>query len=79
MKDTEIDRARQDATSFIVFCDGLEEGGFAEYARRGRVVARGLLAALDALQAERSARTTLQERCEVQQELLARHAYEAIR
>ncbi len=52
----------RDAGDFILFCDGLEAGGQAEYARRGRVIARHLLETLDELVAERSARVALQER-----------------
>ena len=64
---------------FVAFCDGLEEGGLPEYARRARIVARDLLEALDALEAERSVRVALQNRCEAQQELLGWRAYEAMR
>lgn len=77
MNDRAIQMARQEAGDLIVFCDGAEEGSLPLYARRGRVVARDLLAALAALEAERSARRVLQERCETQQEILGRHAYEA--
>lgn len=65
------------AERFISFCDGLEDGGFVAYARVGRVVARDLLAALDQLESERSARRSLQARCELQQTILGRHADEA--
>ena len=67
------------AWDLILFLDGLEDAGFPEYARRGRVVARDLLDAVDQLELERSARRALQERCETQQEILGRHAYEALR
>lgn len=72
---TPADRACQ----FLLFCDGAEDAGLPEYARRGRVVARDLLAAVDQLDLERSVMRTLQDRCETQQAILARHAYEAIR
>jgi hypothetical protein len=71
-------RARREAEELIVFCDGIEEGGFADYAQRGRVVARELIAALADLAAERSARVALQARCEVQQELLGKRVHDAL-
>jgi hypothetical protein len=67
----------QDAKEFILFCDGIEEAGYAVYASRGRVVARELLATLDMLAAERSARVAIQERCKAQEQILANRAYEA--
>jgi len=79
VNDAAIQRARTDARDLIVFCDGIEEGGFAVYASRGRVVARELLAALDALDAERSARIALQARCETQQASLGKRADDAVR
>jgi hypothetical protein len=54
--------ARERAREFVVFCDGAEEAGFADYARRGRSVARDCLDALDMLDAERSARRAIQGR-----------------
>ena len=71
---TAADRAR----AFQAFCDGVEDAGCGEYGRRGRVVARDLLRALAELDAERSARRALQERCEVQQELLGKAVYRAL-
>ena len=79
VKDAAIRTALADARELMLFCDGLDEGGFPEYARRGRVVARELLAALDALDGERSARVALQERCQRQEAILGRRAYEATR
>lgn len=78
MNEKAIETARRDAHDLVVFCDGFEEGGFPELARHSRLVARELLAALDALEAERSVRVALQERCETQQQILARRAYEAL-
>lgn len=70
--------AAERARDFITFCDGAEEGDLGAYARRGRVVARDCLDALDMLDAERSARVALQARCERQQELLGKRALDAI-
>ena len=42
------------AEDFIEFCDGLEAAGQAEYARRGRVVARELIEAIGHLEAARA-------------------------
>ena len=60
-----------------MFCDGLEDAGLGHIARRGRVVARDLLAALDQLDGERSARAALKARCDRQEEVLGRRAFEA--
>jgi hypothetical protein len=65
-----VSDARQRAEAFVQFCDGMEEAGLGEYARRGRVVADDLLQALQALDAERSARRAIQERAERLEELL---------
>lgn len=53
--------ARELARDFVSFCDGCEEGGLVDYARRGRVVADELRRALDALDAERSHRVSVQD------------------
>jgi hypothetical protein len=68
---------RSRAERFIAFCDGLEEAGQADYARRGRLIADDLLRALTMLDSERSARQALQRRCEGQQAILARHIWQA--
>ena len=73
-----VDDAGRTAREFVVFCDGCEEGGNVEFARRGRVVARLLLDAVDASDAERSARIALQTRCECQQELLGKRVYDEL-
>jgi hypothetical protein len=65
------------AEDFIEFCNGLEEAGLPEFARRGRVVARLLIEAVDELDAERSARRAIQERAEGCEEILRRRAGEA--
>jgi hypothetical protein len=65
-----VSDARERARDFVSFCDGLEQAGLDEYARRGRVVADDLLQALQALDAERSARRAIQERAERLEELL---------
>jgi hypothetical protein len=62
--------ARTRAQAFVSFCDGAEESGFRDYARRGRAVADDCLEALDQLDAERSARRALQERVEGLEEIL---------
>jgi hypothetical protein len=72
----DIPEARQRARDLIVFADGLAEGGFHEYARRARLVARHLLEALDALEASRSVADALKARCEMQQTLIERRAEE---
>jgi hypothetical protein len=64
------DDARQRAEAFVEFCDGAEEGGLHEYARRGRAIAALLLEALEQLDAEHSARRAFQERVERLEELL---------
>ena len=54
-------QARTAARELIVFADGLEQGGWGDYARRARNVARDALWALDELEAERSARQAVQQ------------------
>jgi hypothetical protein len=54
-------QAANDAADLIVFADGLEQGGFHDYAQRARVVARETIWLADMLQAERSARVAMQE------------------
>jgi hypothetical protein len=68
---------RDRARAFADFCDGMEDVGYVDYARRGRVVADALVRALDALEAERSARVELQGRCETLQEIVGKRAYDA--
>lgn len=72
------DSSRDRAHDLVAYCDGLEQAGLDDYARRGRVVARDLLRALDELHAERSCRQQLQARCEAQQEILGLRVVEAI-
>jgi hypothetical protein len=52
---------REDVAAFIAFCDGFEEAGFVDYARRGRAIARDLELTLRELADERSARIAMQE------------------
>jgi hypothetical protein len=54
-------QAANDAADRIVFADGLEQGGFEDYAQRARVVARETIWLADELAAERSARKAIQE------------------
>jgi hypothetical protein len=72
------DGAEQRASELLVWCDALTEAGLAEVARRSRVVARDALELVAELAAERSAREALQERCELQQAILGRHAEQAL-
>jgi hypothetical protein len=64
--------ARERASLFIEFCDGVEEAGLVEYGRRGRVLARDLLEALDERDAARSMYAAQDERIARQERLLAR-------
>src|SRR5206468_1765356 len=69
------------AREFVVFCDGLEASGapgIDGYARRGRVVAGELLAALAELEAERSARCAIQDARDRAIAILARQAGDAM-
>jgi hypothetical protein len=66
------------AATFITFCDGADDMGHPEYARRGRVVARDLLRALDELAAERSARVAIQAARDEAIAILANHAHQAL-
>ncbi len=58
---TREQQAATAARELIVFADGLEQGGWGDYARRARLVARDALWALDELAAERSARQAVQQ------------------
>jgi hypothetical protein len=74
-----VNGGRQRALELIVFCDGLDDAGqFPDLARRARAVARDLLETLDMLEAERSARRAMQERCEAQQAILGERVYDAV-
>ena len=77
MNEKAILDARARASAFWNYCRGLEALGDATTARDGRALVDSLLQALDAVEAERSVRVALQERCEVQQDLLAKAAYQA--
>jgi hypothetical protein len=54
-------RVTEDVDQFVAFCDGVEEAGLVEYARRGRSIAHDLERALRELADERSARRALHE------------------
>ncbi len=69
----------QRARAFIEFCDGLEEAGLVDYARRGRLLARDVLELAGMLEAERSARRQFQERAERLQAIVGKAAYEHLR
>lgn len=75
---TESETARHRVEGFLEFLAGVEDVGFVDFARRARLVACDLVEALDMVGAERSARRALQERCETQQELLGKRAYDAL-
>jgi len=60
------------AREFAAFCDGIEEAGWHEYARRGRVIAEALADALEQLDGERRARVAMQEARDRVLELLAK-------
>ncbi len=55
-----MDDAERRARDLIIFCDGLEHAGFADFSQRARVVARDLLKAAQDLRAERSVRVSIQ-------------------
>jgi hypothetical protein len=77
---TVLPGARDRARDLVSFCDGFDEGGlYPEFTRRARLVAGDLLDTLDELAAERSARVALQARCETQQAILGKRAYDAFR
>jgi len=69
---------RTEALEFITFCDGVQEAGLEEYARRGRNIARSVLELYDMVGQERAVRQVLQARCEAQQNLLGRRADQAM-
>ncbi len=54
------DDVEQRARDLIVFCDGLEHAGFADFSQRARMVARDLLKAIHDLRMEQSARVSIQ-------------------
>ncbi len=70
--------AATEARDLLVFAEGFDEAGHTGIARRSRVVARELLWALDALQAERSARVAIQKQRDECLQILANHAGEAL-
>lgn len=53
--------AEERAMAFALFCDGLEQGGFREFAQRGRVIADDSFRAILQLRQERSLRAAMQE------------------
>jgi hypothetical protein len=58
---TREQKAAQDAQELILFADGAEEAGLIQYARRARNLARERFWLAQLLEAERSARKTIQE------------------
>lgn len=58
---SESERPAESAREFIIFCDGLEQGGMVAYAQRGRNIARELLATLAALSATTGALVAVTE------------------
>jgi hypothetical protein len=77
LADARINQTRARAAALIEFCNGLEEGGWVEFARRGRDLASELLDVLDLLDAERSIRVAYQARCEKLQGIIGKAAYRA--
>ncbi len=70
-----MDDPEQRARDLIIFCDGLEHAGFADFSQRARTVARDLLKAAHDLRAEQSARVSIQaERDRLRDMLSARAA-----
>lgn len=65
---------RDRAQALLVFCDGVEDAGHPELARRSRVVARDVLRLADELDRERSARRTVQAQRDECLQILANHA-----
>jgi hypothetical protein len=65
-----------EARSFFDFCEGLD-GAQPEFARRGRLVARGAIESLYAVNTERSAARALKEARERAVGILGRQAHEA--
>jgi hypothetical protein len=65
------------ARDLITFADGIQTAGLTDYAQRARAVAHDVLELHEQLQAERSTRTALQQRCDAQQQLLGQAAYQA--
>jgi hypothetical protein len=74
-----VSGAKERARELIVFCDGLDEAGLHELARRSRVVARDLLEALTELEGERSARRAIQEQRDNAVNLLGKRADDDLR
>ena len=70
--------ARDRAQELLVFADGFDDAGHLGLATRSRVVARDMLRLIDDLEAERSARQSVQAQRDRAIELLARRAYDAI-
>jgi len=70
-------QAAQQAHQLIVFADGMEAVGYADYARRARVVAREAIWLAGELEAERSARRAIQRQRDDALELLGKRAYDA--
>jgi hypothetical protein len=82
---TPADRARKllvfldgvEAAALVYCGDGNEPHAALDLARRGRTVARDLIAAEHQLEAERSLRVTLQQRCDTLQAIVGDAAYQA--
>ncbi|HEX5368206.1 MAG TPA: hypothetical protein VFY10_02205 [Dehalococcoidia bacterium] len=71
--------ARRDlAALFTTFCDGVEDAGMTRYAQIGRTVADELRRCADELDAERTARVTIQTARDRALALLADHAGRAV-
>jgi len=68
---------QQRADALMAFADGVEQAGWADYARKARDVARDVHELAHQLTAERSARQALQARCDELQTIIGKAAYEA--
>jgi hypothetical protein len=75
----DLDTAVARAHELIAFCDGLEDAGQADTARRSRMVARDLIEIAEQLRAERSACSAAQANYERCLNILGRQADEPLR
>ena len=79
MDDESIERVAERASALVPFADGLADAGLLDTARRVRIAACDLAEIVDALRAERAARTEIQVARDNCVEFLGRHAYDALR
>lgn len=72
-------RAATNARTLIAETQYFDELGLTMLASRSRIVAADLVMLVEALQAERGVRRSLQARCERLQDLIGKAAYDACR